>query len=230
MDENIESLLNLEENLREYGYAIDDLPIVIQYNKRDLPGVSSVDDLNARLNKRGWPWYEASATIGNGVFDTLKLIIKLVLEKAKKGGTAAGSGRIATASASGKIRQPDPTTPPAAPETPAPTPQPTAVAEEQVPAASPAQQQAQEPSPEPPMEARPFPGDQSGGIPARKVETAQPSTATANKDEPGAPADRPVAETPTRKRPKDLTTPSMAPPLRRRPKKRGFFKRLFGIK
>jgi hypothetical protein len=83
MDENIESLTNLEENLVEYGYNINDLPMVIQFNKRDLPGVLSVDQLNARLNPRRLPHFEASATVGNGVFDTLKLVIRLVLEKAK---------------------------------------------------------------------------------------------------------------------------------------------------
>ena len=47
MDENIESLANLEENLAEYGYDIDSIPFVIQYNKRDLPGVLPVEELEA---------------------------------------------------------------------------------------------------------------------------------------------------------------------------------------
>ncbi|RKX25801.1 MAG: gliding-motility protein MglA, partial [Candidatus Zixiibacteriota bacterium] len=72
MDENIESLANLEENLVEYGYDPEELPMIIQYNKRDLPGVLSVGELNARLNQKGRPFFEASATLGNGVFDTLK--------------------------------------------------------------------------------------------------------------------------------------------------------------
>src|SRR5512147_990402 len=55
MDENIESLTNLEENLLEYGYNAADLPMVIQFNKRDLPGVMSVEHLNARLNPRKIP-------------------------------------------------------------------------------------------------------------------------------------------------------------------------------
>jgi len=91
MDENIESLINLEENLREYGYDIDNMPLVIQYNKRDLPGVMPVADLDARLNPKGRHTFEASATVGNGVFDTLKLIIKLVLDKAKSGGTTSST-------------------------------------------------------------------------------------------------------------------------------------------
>ncbi len=83
MDENIESLTNLKENLEEYGYDLKEIPIVIQYNKRDLPGVLSVAELDAKLNPLGWKSFEAEAVSGKGVFDTLKMIIKLVLEKAK---------------------------------------------------------------------------------------------------------------------------------------------------
>jgi mutual gliding-motility protein MglA len=91
MDENIESLTNLKENLEEYGYDIDDLPIVIQYNKRDLPGALTVDELNARLNPQNWKSFEGEAVNGRGVFDTLKMIIKLVLEKAKSSSRSASS-------------------------------------------------------------------------------------------------------------------------------------------
>jgi signal recognition particle receptor subunit beta len=83
MDENIESLTNLKENLAEYGYSADEMPIVIQYNKRDLPGILSIPELEAKLNPKGWKHFEAEAVTGKGVFDTLKMIIKLVLEKAK---------------------------------------------------------------------------------------------------------------------------------------------------
>jgi signal recognition particle receptor subunit beta len=103
MDENIESLTNLSENLAEYGYNIDELPVVIQYNKRDLPGALSVDELNARLNPKGWHTFEASAVTGEGVFDTLKLIIKLVLEKAKGGNKAAKPAPVSVAA---EARQP----------------------------------------------------------------------------------------------------------------------------
>ena len=88
MDENIESLNNLKENLAEYGYKLDELPIVIQYNKQDLPNVLRPDQLRPVLNPRGWPEFGASATLGTGVFDTLKCILKLVLDKSKTGGTA----------------------------------------------------------------------------------------------------------------------------------------------
>jgi hypothetical protein len=84
MDENLESLKNLYDNLEEYGYDPTDLPIVIQYNKRDLPDVMTVAELQAALNPRGLPYFEAVAVGGTGVFDTLKLIIKLVLDKARR--------------------------------------------------------------------------------------------------------------------------------------------------
>jgi len=85
MDENIESLTNMRENIEEYGYNLNDIPVVIQYNKRDLPGVLPVSELDAKLNTDGWPSFEGEAVNGAGVFDSLKMIIKLVLEKAKQG-------------------------------------------------------------------------------------------------------------------------------------------------
>ena len=85
MDENLESLKNLYDNLQEYGYDSDDLPLVIQYNKRDLPDVMSVEEMQAALNPQGLSYFEASAVNGTGVFDTVKMIIKLVLDKARRG-------------------------------------------------------------------------------------------------------------------------------------------------
>ncbi|HDS01077.1 MAG TPA: hypothetical protein ENO22_10095 [candidate division Zixibacteria bacterium] len=87
-DENVESLNNLIENLQEYGYDLDKIPMVLQYNKRDLPDIMSIEELNQLLNSRNWPVFESSAHKGTGVFDTLKLIIKMILEKAKKSDTA----------------------------------------------------------------------------------------------------------------------------------------------
>jgi signal recognition particle receptor subunit beta len=84
MDENIESLSNMYENLRENGIDVNDIPIVIQYNKRDLPDIATVEELEKTLNPEGRAWIEASAVNGTGVFDTLKRITKLVLEQTKK--------------------------------------------------------------------------------------------------------------------------------------------------
>jgi hypothetical protein len=83
MSENIESLENLKENLTEYGYKLEEIPTVFQYNKRDLSNVSSIEELQQALNPNGVIYFEAVATQGKGVFDTLKCISRLVLEKAK---------------------------------------------------------------------------------------------------------------------------------------------------
>ena len=79
VDANLASLQNLFENLAEYGYDPSQLPIVIRYNKRDLPNVVSTPELRAQLNPMGWPDYEAVAVNGSGVFDTLRAAGKLVL-------------------------------------------------------------------------------------------------------------------------------------------------------
>lgn len=83
MDENIESLNNLIENLNEYGYVLENLPMVFQYNKRDLLEIFEIEELENVLNPRKLPYFEAVAIKGEGVFDTLKCIIKQVLDKAK---------------------------------------------------------------------------------------------------------------------------------------------------
>lgn len=80
LDANIEAMHNLYENLAEYGYDLRQIPFVIQYNKRDLPNVSPVDELNQHLNPDRVPAYEAVATKGMGVFDTLKAVAKLVIK------------------------------------------------------------------------------------------------------------------------------------------------------
>lgn len=80
LQENLESLANLEENLREYGKDVDELPMVVQYNKRDLPDAMSVEELDQRLNQRGAPSFEAIASSGQGVFPTLKALAALVLD------------------------------------------------------------------------------------------------------------------------------------------------------
>ncbi|MFS8637370.1 MAG: ADP-ribosylation factor-like protein [Gemmatimonadota bacterium] len=80
MDANIASLQNLYENLQEYGYDPAKVPLVIQYNKRDLPDAVPVEELRAQLNPGGLPDFEAVAIKGTGVFDTLKAVSKLVIQ------------------------------------------------------------------------------------------------------------------------------------------------------
>src|SRR4051794_16833777 len=79
-DANIESLQNLEDNLKRQGVRIREIPLVIQYNKRDLPNALPVADLNAEVNKLGVPHFESVATTGIGVEETLKGVTQLVLQ------------------------------------------------------------------------------------------------------------------------------------------------------
>ena len=85
MDANLESFDNLKINMREQGYDPDRIPLVLQYNKREINSVASVAELHALLNYRNVPEFEAIATTGVGVFETLKAIIKQVLIDLKKG-------------------------------------------------------------------------------------------------------------------------------------------------
>src|ERR1700754_2894852 len=85
MDANIESLYNLEENLRSQGYDLLKIPYVLQLNKRDLGNIVTVDDLAAELQRKGEPVIEAVAATGTGVFDTLKAVAKQVLTELRKG-------------------------------------------------------------------------------------------------------------------------------------------------
>lgn len=84
MDANLESLSNLRDNLGEMGIDLDDFPLVLQYNKRDLPDIFTVEELNEALNKRNVPYYEAVATTGDGVLKTFTAISKLVLQDMQK--------------------------------------------------------------------------------------------------------------------------------------------------
>jgi signal recognition particle receptor subunit beta len=80
LDANLESMHNLYENLNEYDIDLRETPFVIQYNKRDLPNVSSLQEMQAHLNPDAVPHFEAVAVNGAGVFDTLKAVSKLVIK------------------------------------------------------------------------------------------------------------------------------------------------------
>jgi signal recognition particle receptor subunit beta len=80
MDANIAALENLYENLSDYGYDPANLPIVLQWNKRDMPNAVPVEELRRQLNPMGLQEYEAVAIDGTGVFDTLRAVSKLVLK------------------------------------------------------------------------------------------------------------------------------------------------------
>src|SRR5688572_10444146 len=85
MEANIESLENLRTNLAEQGYNLDKLPYIVQYNKRDLPSAAPIEELRELLNPTRVPEFEASATTGVGVFETLKAVAKAVLNELRRG-------------------------------------------------------------------------------------------------------------------------------------------------
>jgi signal recognition particle receptor subunit beta len=90
LDENIESLQNLQANLLEHGVDIRTVPFVLQYNKQDLPQelILNPAELDDALNFRAVPSFAADALHGTGVFETLKGISELVLKKLALGATA----------------------------------------------------------------------------------------------------------------------------------------------
>jgi mutual gliding-motility protein MglA len=77
--DTLESFKNLGENLAEMKLTLESLPLVLQYNKRDLPNSVTLDELNTKLNPQGFPYFEAVANQGIGVLDTLKALSKMVL-------------------------------------------------------------------------------------------------------------------------------------------------------
>jgi signal recognition particle receptor subunit beta len=80
VEANLESFENLRENLRANEIDPDEVPIVLQYNKRDLPNALPIEILNERLNPRNYPFFEAVAVKGIGVEDTLKGVTKMVFK------------------------------------------------------------------------------------------------------------------------------------------------------
>jgi signal recognition particle receptor subunit beta len=84
LDANLESMTNLRDNFAEQGINLSDFPMVIQFNKRDLPDILSPQELNAALNPRKVPFFEAVAMNGEGVLRTFTAISKLVLQDMQK--------------------------------------------------------------------------------------------------------------------------------------------------
>ncbi len=136
IDENIEALENLKGNLREYGRDIESIPVVFQWNKRDLPTALPVDELERRMNPMGAPSFEAVAATGEGVFPTLKALASLVLESINRDKKDSGVRAPAAAGAAASARP----VPAAAAARPAARPAPAA-------AASPAAPPARRPAP-----------------------------------------------------------------------------------
>jgi signal recognition particle receptor subunit beta len=144
VEENLESLRNLEENLREYGKSLATTPHIIQFNKRDLPDALPVEQLNQLLNAHNAPFFEAIANTGQGVFPTLKALAARVLETIHQ--TSSNSGGAPAPRPAAPQAQPQPRV---AAQPAAPMPQQPAQA---VPMRAPAPQTAQ------PMHAGAFAG------------------------------------------------------------------------
>lgn len=108
VEENLESLRNLEQNLAEYGKSLSQIPLILQYNKRDLPDALPVEELNRLLNPYGAPWFEAIANTGQGVFPTLKALAARVLESIHTGSKGSqGQSPTVTSGQTGYYQQPN---------------------------------------------------------------------------------------------------------------------------
>lgn len=81
LEENIESMYNLQDNLKVYGLRLQDVPMIIQYNKRDLPNIMPITELESRLNDAGYQCFESVAIRGIGIFETLKAVCQLTIMK-----------------------------------------------------------------------------------------------------------------------------------------------------
>jgi len=119
MDANIESLRNLEDNLAELNLGLDRVPFVFQYNKRDIRSIHPVEKMNTTLNPKGFPFYEAAALHGVGVFETLKGISRLAIHSVRHKLAATGPGPRPPAPRPAFSPSPQPSGPALAPSGPA---------------------------------------------------------------------------------------------------------------
>jgi signal recognition particle receptor subunit beta len=200
LEENRESMRDLEENLREMGRALSDLPIVIQYNKRDLPDAMSVEDLEKQVNVHSFPHFEAIATTGQGIFPTLKALAALVLEAVNKGGLGSATRAAKPAATPAPVTA---TTPPA---TPAPAP---VAARAPAPALS-----SSNGFGSPPPAPRPLTASTGFGSPPRTAVAASapaPAVAVAPAHEAAATATLPAPARTSRPAPASAPTPAPAP-------------------
>ncbi len=85
MEENLQSMENLKKNLEQQGYDISDIPLVVQYNKRDLPNALALNEMRAALNKYNSPDFEGTASEGKGVFESLRTVSKSIINVLKGG-------------------------------------------------------------------------------------------------------------------------------------------------
>lgn len=194
--ENLDSLENLKQNLSDYGYSLEEIPWVLQYNKRDMPDVLPLAELEKAINTVGVPYIESVATTGQGVRETLKAISSLVIRNLSHTGVGPGATAKPTAAAPGPppgLAAAAPGPPPSKPQPAASAPAPTAASPAGTPPAavpaSPKPSPAERgPAPSVPA-ASPAPAPVSGAPSKIRVETVQTSDAEAleqaRKREPG---------------------------------------------
>ena len=121
LDENVDSLNDLFENIR-YHKLPDDIPVIIQYNKQDLPDALSAEQLNPLLNPRNVPYYSAVAVQGDGVLESMKAITSLVIDRVSALEDVATAAKQPAFNPGAGQPAPAPRPPAPAPRTPAPQP------------------------------------------------------------------------------------------------------------
>jgi len=188
IEENLEAIENLRTNLKEYGRDIESIPIVFQWNKRDLPTALTVEELNRRLNPLGAPVFEAVASTGEGVFPTLKALASLVLESINRDKKDSGIGQPAASRAVPRAAAP------AAPAAP-----------------------RRVGAPQPPPAAAPVQSAPAAAAPSRlPAQPATRTTVPVRPPAPPAPVHAPTAaETATMARPRPVAAPPKAEPVGR---------------
>jgi len=221
---NIESFQNLEENLAEMGLSLDTIPLVLQYNKRDLPNICSTEELDQALNRQGWASIEASALNGDGVFETLKMISKTTLlalkKRLTKGRTESATGarpRPAPAKKTGATAAPAAAGAPGRDTGPMPRVAPSAAAREakpppatgERPAVAP--QAGESPAPPPQGAATTEGPPKTAATPAVEPAKVEPPKAEATTEAPPK-AEPPKAEAATAPEPAKVEPPAPAPP------------------
>ncbi len=216
MAENLESFQNLRDNLAEMGLTVDDVPVVLQYNKRDLPNALTVAELNAQMNPSNFPTHEACARDGKGVFATLKEISRLVIEKLNKEHAPAANRRrtannLTPAQPSASVDGPA-----AVPA--APTPAPARTAAPAMPA-MPAPPRPAQPAPAAPRPSMPTGGGSPtpGPRPALPAAPAGPPrpvppNPAANRKQVGAPGNTPTVGSPVVEDPRNRHLQKAKPP------------------
>jgi hypothetical protein len=185
MEANVESLNNLKANLAELGYNLDEIPLVFQYNKRDLKNIALVDELNGVLNPRTLPFFEASAIRGDGVFETLKGVSKTTLITLRK--RALGEERLKVPEAAPR---PAPEKPKVATPVPAAVRPVTPVPVAAIPI------------------AEPQPAPLGSSVPETRIEEPAPSPAAAA-PEPGIVSSMPAIAEPPAEIPAGITKPGL---------------------